>query len=434
MVPGFILVAAALTANGPTLQLPWTCGGTERCSQAHNGGSHTGASRWAWDFVLQDGEEIWAASAGVVTHVKKDSTVSGCNSAYIADANFVTIDHGDGTSIIYAHMRTGSIPLEVGDEVEVGDLVGKVGQTGYSCGAHLHMAVMDQCGASHCQSVSASFADVGDPSAGEMLESGNCPVCPRVLDGGTTIIDDRDAGCLTRQTTSWWSSMEGHDRHHFYTYATDEEEPVSSGTWHLSVTVAGDYLVEAFIPENEATTQSALYQILHAEGMAEVVVDQANDKGWQPLGTFRFTDEAEQMVLLGDATGESLDDERTIAYDALRFTFVPSEGGIDEPDETTGGDVATTGDVDDGDPDPDPVSETGGPTPEPPTVEPGLPSTYGDVDTSGCSCRSAPAPGVLVLLLGVFAGWSRRRRRPATAVVDATSTAHGLVGHAARDR
>src|SRR5690554_1742033 len=51
---------------GPPLQTPWPCGEVEYCTQGHNGGSHTGTSSWAWDFAHQEGEEIWAASAGVV--------------------------------------------------------------------------------------------------------------------------------------------------------------------------------------------------------------------------------------------------------------------------------------------------------------------------------------------------------------------------------
>src|SRR5688572_24133884 len=101
LMPGL----ASAAPQGPLLRLPWACNRNESCTQDHNGGSHTGNSAWAWDFALQDGEEIWAASAGVVTHMRMDSDVGGCNSAYATEGNYITIDHGDGTSIIYAHMR-----------------------------------------------------------------------------------------------------------------------------------------------------------------------------------------------------------------------------------------------------------------------------------------------------------------------------------------
>ena len=401
--------ALTLAVEGPTLQLPWACGTAERCTQDHNGGSHTGASSWAWDFALQDGEEIWAASAGIVTHVEKGSTVSGCNSAYAADANFVTIDHGDGTSIIYAHMQTGSIPLEVGDLVEVGDLIGKVGQTGYSCGAHLHMAVQEQCGSSHCQSVSAAFAEVGDPQASTTYDSGNCPTCARVLDGGVTIIDDRDAGCMSRVTTSWWSAMEGHDAHHFYTFATDKEAPVSSATWHVRVATPGDYFVEVFVPEEDADTENARYVVHHDGGATEVAVSQAVAKGWQPLGTFAFSAPEGQGVELGDATGENIDTlERRIAYDAMRFTFMPS-AGEDESGEaattTAGGDASSDGSST-GEVEADTTTGSSGSSSE---SSAGLPPSFFDpAQRDGCGCRSAAPPNAAAWLLVLL--WRRRRR------------------------
>jgi murein DD-endopeptidase MepM/ murein hydrolase activator NlpD len=406
------MVSAALTAlalvlcvEGPALELPWACATDERCTQAHNGGSHTGTSAWAWDFALQHGEEIWAASAGTVTHLRKNSTVSGCNSAYAADANFVTIDHGDGTAIIYAHMQTGSIPLEVGDVVEVGDLIGKVGDTGYACGSHLHMAVQDQCGSSHCQSVPAAFAEIGDAADSTTYESSNCPVCPHALDGGITTLDDRDAGCLTRITTSWWSSMEGHDAHHFYTFATDEDAPVSSAIWHVRVQTPGDYLVEAFVPEQDADTENAIYLVHHDGGTTEVAVDQAQAKGWQALGTFAFSAAEGLAIELGDATGENIDTlTRRIGYDAMRFTFVPSAGDDETGASTGGSDVGTT---DGGGPEPDASSGDGdvdtgaGPGGGATTGGAGgLPAGFGGrAGDVGCSCRTSSAPPWLLTIV-----------------------------------
>ena len=39
------------------------------------------------------------------------------------------------------HLRSGSIPVSTGDPVRTGQLVGEVGNTGRSFGAHLHFEI-----------------------------------------------------------------------------------------------------------------------------------------------------------------------------------------------------------------------------------------------------------------------------------------------------
>lgn len=50
--------------------------------------------------------------------------------------NYVIIDHGDGKSTVYGHMST--VGVKVGQSVEVGEEIGKVGNSGQSTGPHLH--------------------------------------------------------------------------------------------------------------------------------------------------------------------------------------------------------------------------------------------------------------------------------------------------------
>ncbi|MCA9652176.1 MAG: peptidoglycan DD-metalloendopeptidase family protein [Myxococcales bacterium] len=417
------------TLAGPPLQIPWTCGGVEYCTQGHNGGSHTGTSAWAWDFSLQEGEEIWAASTGTVTHLRMNSTQGGCSTTYSSDANYITVDHGDGTSIVYLHMQANSSPLAVGETVEVGDLVARVGATGYACGAHLHMQVQQTCGSYYCQSVSASFADYGDPVASTQYESTNCPACSKVLDGGQTIVDDEDAGCLIRQTSSWWSSYQGHDDHHFWTRAIDAGSSESSAVWRFGVSVPGDYRVEVFVPDADAGSTNARYQVHHAAGTTEVALDQSTHKGWQDLGVYEFVGGGGEGIELGDATGENVSLDRHLAYDAVRLTYEPAAGdtgGATGGADTGGPDPDGTGGPDPHDSD-DPVDPSGNATSNGESgVEPGegtawdgdgtgraLPPGFGEGDLgAGCACRSegrggrgGGAPLVLLLWLG-----ARRRR------------------------
>jgi murein DD-endopeptidase MepM/ murein hydrolase activator NlpD len=53
--------------------------------------------------------------------------------------NCIIIDHGEGVSTVYGH--SSSIQVKVGQVVEAGDVIGRVGNTGHSFGPHLHFEV-----------------------------------------------------------------------------------------------------------------------------------------------------------------------------------------------------------------------------------------------------------------------------------------------------
>jgi murein DD-endopeptidase MepM/ murein hydrolase activator NlpD len=87
------------------------------------------------DFTPGSGVPIQSIADGVVSAVNLDSGGLG---------NHVIIDHvinGQRVQTVYAHMQWGSIQVAVGQSVTVGTIVGAVGSTGVSTGAHLHFEV-----------------------------------------------------------------------------------------------------------------------------------------------------------------------------------------------------------------------------------------------------------------------------------------------------
>lgn len=55
--------------------------------------------------------------------------------------NGVRIDHGDGWTTQYCHMRRGSVTVRTGDKVETGAKLGEVGYSGMATFAHAHLSV-----------------------------------------------------------------------------------------------------------------------------------------------------------------------------------------------------------------------------------------------------------------------------------------------------
>jgi len=78
------------------------------------------------------GSLVVAGASGVVTEAGWSTGGYG---------NYVMIDHGNGVETLYAHMLDNSLMVSAGDHVTKGQAVGRVGNTGYSFGAHLHFEV-----------------------------------------------------------------------------------------------------------------------------------------------------------------------------------------------------------------------------------------------------------------------------------------------------
>jgi hypothetical protein len=150
--------------------------------QGNNGTfSHKGVQAYAWDFDMPTGSVIEAARAGVVRFVGQESNVGGVNwKEDIVQANYVVIDHGDGTSAAYLHLMYHGALVKVGDHVNQGQPIAYSGATGYASGPHLHFQVeKSDAGSWFSQSIPVYFADVasngGVPVQDQGYTSGNAP-------------------------------------------------------------------------------------------------------------------------------------------------------------------------------------------------------------------------------------------------------------------
>ena len=61
-----------------------------------------------------------------------------------AGGNHVVVDIGYGLYALYAHMRPGTLKVKVGDEVNSGDILGHLGNSGNSTEPHLHAHIVDR--------------------------------------------------------------------------------------------------------------------------------------------------------------------------------------------------------------------------------------------------------------------------------------------------
>lgn len=110
--------------------VPITDGFGDRPSGTSGTSHHNGV-----DFVPGGGTPIYAVADGVVSVHTDDAYGYGNHVILSHDVNGMTFDS------LYAHMLTGSSPLNAGDTIKAGDFIGLVGDTGNSYGAHLHFEI-----------------------------------------------------------------------------------------------------------------------------------------------------------------------------------------------------------------------------------------------------------------------------------------------------
>jgi murein DD-endopeptidase MepM/ murein hydrolase activator NlpD len=170
----------------PGYLLPWAGGEIHAVTQGEETTfTHNGSTAYAFDFDLAY-DTVVAARSGKVLMVREDSNSGGCDPAFSTAANYVVIDHGDGTTALYLHLAYNGVQVAAGDIVDQGDPIAVSGETGLTCsddesggpGPHLHFQVQrfDE-NRPLTQSLPVAFDDIdtnsGVPQDGRSYVSGN---------------------------------------------------------------------------------------------------------------------------------------------------------------------------------------------------------------------------------------------------------------------
>jgi len=131
----------------------WTVshGGKRRGTNYHHGSR---SQYYAYDIVVQKGGRsrrgrgnegaycyglpVLATAPGTVVRAINDVAENPPGQSGKAGGNGVVINHGFGELSSAWHMIPGSVTVKVGDKVELGQQIGRVGNSGRSSGPHIH--------------------------------------------------------------------------------------------------------------------------------------------------------------------------------------------------------------------------------------------------------------------------------------------------------
>ncbi len=126
-------------------KLPFKKGEAFKVHQGVNGNfSHQ--DKYAWDFTMPVGTEIYAVRDGLIVELEKRNSRNCNKQSCSAYNNYIKILHSDGTIAEYLHLKKNGVKVKLGQMIKAGQLIGYSGNTGWSTGPHLHlnMYLMDK--------------------------------------------------------------------------------------------------------------------------------------------------------------------------------------------------------------------------------------------------------------------------------------------------
>ena len=145
--------------------LPFAHGAKYGLTQGYHGDfTHHGENTYALDFDMEIGTPVHAARGGTVVEVKQDSAAGGPSVRFDGHANYILIQHEDGSFGNYVHLEYRGALVEPGETVEAGQRIGYSGNTGRTSGPHLHFDVRVPQEDGEMQSIPTTFiGHTGEP-------------------------------------------------------------------------------------------------------------------------------------------------------------------------------------------------------------------------------------------------------------------------------
>ena len=110
-------------------------------TQKYKGANHNGIDLVGDGYTIDD---IVAHSEGTVVGIVSNINYNTYKTGQKIYGNYVKIEHSNGYYTFYAHLKYGSIKVKNGQKISKGEVIGTMGNTGYSTGAHLHFEVRNE--------------------------------------------------------------------------------------------------------------------------------------------------------------------------------------------------------------------------------------------------------------------------------------------------
>ncbi len=116
-------------------------------SQPKGGGAVNATNSFGWPVTGYISQGYWNRHRAIDIAAPKGTPIYAADAGYVAMAGWsnvgygymLVIDHGNGYQTLYAHLSR--YEPDAGDPIAKGEMIGRVGSTGWSTGPHLHFEI-----------------------------------------------------------------------------------------------------------------------------------------------------------------------------------------------------------------------------------------------------------------------------------------------------